>query len=112
MKALATAMGLLAAVPAYAETTPWSVRPEPGLVCMVAIKPPVVVLPSPQPGATPIGSSNGIVFARSPTRIVNGFLEIEDTARGVGWVPRDAVAPFSEPCVPMLQSNGRLSLGG
>ena len=96
MRAL-VAIGVLMATPAVAESATWSVRPEPGLVCMLAIEPPVAVLPAPQPGATPIGSSNGIVFARSPARIMNGFLEIE---------------PFKEPCVPMLQSNGRLSLGG
>jgi hypothetical protein len=111
MRAL-VAIGVLMATPAVAESATWSVRPEPGLVCMLAIEPPVAALPAPQPGATPIGSSNGIVFARSPARIMNGFLEIEDTTRGAGWVRKDAVEPFKEPCVPMLQSNGRLSLGG
>lgn len=110
MKALVTAIGLLTALPAYADIV-WAVRPEPGLVCMTPANGSAPFTEYPRKDAKVIANLIGIVFAVSSTRTVNGYIEVEGGNREEGWVPKEALKLYTEKCVPKLMSNGRLAVG-
>lgn len=107
---LAVMMAAPAPPPACADPV-WSIRPEPGLVCM-APKTGSLIVSQPSAKAPPLAVAGAIVFVMQRHRPVNGYVEIERPNKQTGWIEQATLSPGPDNCVPMLMSNGLILTGG
>ena len=119
-------IGLIAAgalVPSVRAEPVHAVRPIDGYVCMrlnvteaEALNPRgtgIFILVAPRPDAARGTTAPGVVFAREPKHLVDGYLEVLQLTGQPGWIAADQVRPFDETrrCVPSMMSNGRIGIG-
>jgi hypothetical protein len=111
MRIIPLALFLLTAPLAHAEGI-WAIRPEPGLVCMVATtRPPPQILEQPRADAQALATAGPVVLAVTPQHVDSGYVEIERPNRQTGWVQQTALSAGPAACVPVLMSNGLILSG-